>query len=205
MVALVGRGRLWLRRAEPGSGGGRTCRRWGRRPSSVDCGLGELQRVGLRLPEGLGKLGGPIYTASRSVPRRPRISSTANRRSIACRTTWRRQVLADALLDMLGLPKGELARGCGSGGAVHGRSCRSGGGGLRRWRCRAPGGCQGGSAAREESGRVGCEWKGTRTGAERLQRDAATRAHARAKRALWPRLEHAREVLSKMPMPVRGL
>ena len=70
MVALVGRGRLWLRRAEPGSGGGRTCRRWGRRPSSVDCGLGELQRVGLRLPEGLGELRGPFY-------RRPRIRSSA--------------------------------------------------------------------------------------------------------------------------------
>ena len=35
--------------------------------------------------------------------------------------------------------------------------------------------------------------------------DAAARAHARAKRALWPRPEHARDVLGKMPMPSKGL
>ena len=34
--------------------------------------------------------------------------------------------------------------------------------------------------------------------------DAATRAHARAKRALWPRPEHARQVLDEMPSCARG-
>ena len=59
--------------------------------------------------------------------------------------------------------------------------------GSRRW--------SGGSAMREESGRAGSARGGTRTGAGRRQWDAATQAHARAKRALWPRLEHARYVL----------
>ena len=35
--------------------------------------------------------------------------------------------------------------------------------------------------------------------------DAATRAHARAKRALWARPEHARYVLGNMPRHARGL
>ena len=70
MGALDGREGFWLRLNGPEGGGGCTGRRWGRRPSSVDCGLGELQRFGLRLPEGLGELGGPFY-------RRPRIRSAA--------------------------------------------------------------------------------------------------------------------------------
>ena len=36
-------------------------------------------------------------------------------------------------------------------------------------------------------------------------RDAVTRAHARAKRALWPRPEHARQVLDEMLTRARGL
>ena len=35
--------------------------------------------------------------------------------------------------------------------------------------------------------------------------DAATRAHARAKRALWARPAHARQVLDEMPARVREL
>ena len=35
--------------------------------------------------------------------------------------------------------------------------------------------------------------------------DAATRAHARAKRALWARQEHARYMLGNMPRHARGL
>ena len=35
--------------------------------------------------------------------------------------------------------------------------------------------------------------------------DAATRAHARAKRALWARPVHARQVLDEMPARVREL
>ena len=36
-------------------------------------------------------------------------------------------------------------------------------------------------------------------------RDATARAHARAKRALWPRPEHARQMLDEMPTRARGL
>ena len=69
--------------------------------------------------------------------------------------------------------------------------------GSRRW--------SGGSAMREESGRAGSARGGTRTGAGRRQWDAATRAHARAKRALWARLEHARDMLDIMPGQPRVL
>ena len=36
-------------------------------------------------------------------------------------------------------------------------------------------------------------------------RDAATRAHARAKRALWPRPEHTQHVFDEMPVRAREL
>ena len=36
-------------------------------------------------------------------------------------------------------------------------------------------------------------------------RDAAIRAHARAKHVLWPRPEHAHQVLDEMPRRARGL
>ena len=36
-------------------------------------------------------------------------------------------------------------------------------------------------------------------------RDAVTGAHTRAKRALWPRPEHARQAFGKMPRYARGL
>ena len=38
----------------------------------------------------------------------------------------------------------------------------------------------------------------------RSGRDAAARAHVRAKRTLWARPEHARDVLDEMPWHARG-
>ena len=85
----------------------------------------------MRLLEGLDEFEGSLYRQSRSVPRRAEIGS-ANQRSVACRTTWRRRALVDELADKLGLFRGELARWSSSGGAVHGRgllptpACRQG-------------------------------------------------------------------------------
>ena len=142
--------------------------------------------------------GASFYSATRLVPRWW-IRTTASRRSVVVRATWRRRALADGLEDRLGLYRGQLARCCGSGGAVHGRSPlwpaasrrgRPDGGAVGR---------QGRLCGEGGGGRAGCEWGEAGAGAGRRPCDAAARAPARAKRALWACPEHARDVLAIMP------
>ena len=205
MVALVGRGRLWLRRVEPGSGGDRTCRRWGRRPSSVDCGLGELQRVGLRLPEGLGELGVSLYRRPRSVP--AAMDKDAGEPPFCCsRATWRR----------LG-PVGAFRRTPHCSGGRAGTRLWLGQRrpwqrlSERRWRLAvvALWGARRWLGQLCDEGGVGARW--LRAGTDQNERgEAATRrndsgTHTRAKHALWPRPEHARQVFGKMSRHARML
>ena len=75
-------------------------------------------------------------------------------------------------------------------------------------RCRPDGGVVElqGRLCGEGRGR-GVDWERgrARPSAGRRQRDAVTRVHARAKRALWARPEHARYVLGNMPRHARVL
>ena len=111
----------------------------------------------------------------------------------------------DGLADGIALFQGQLARWGGSGGAVRGRS--------PLWpaasrRGRPDGGAVGRQGRLCDEGGVRCVgWKRerTRTGAGRRQWDAAARVHARAKRALWPRPEHAHQVFDEKPARSREL
>ena len=154
----------------------------------------------MRLLEGLDELGGSLYRQSRSIPRRAEIGS-ANRRSVACRTTWRRRALVDELADKLGL----LQRRAGE---------RLWLGRCRPWQGPAahagvpPRGSDGGAV-----GRQGEAWSALMCGRGRawLCRRARARGGTRslgcacAKHALWARPEHARQALDEMTTRDRGL
>ena len=104
-MALDELGRPCSRRSAPERGGGRTGRRRGRRPPSVDCWLWEHLGVGLRLPEGLDELGGSFYRRSRSVPAAA-VDKNGEPPFYSCRATWRRRARADELADELELFQG---------------------------------------------------------------------------------------------------
>ena len=131
-----------------------------------------------------------IYSVTRSV-------STAARDKIGkppfccCRAIWRRRGLADKAADELEMFKGAASERWWLGRrrprqrllwphASH--RCRPDGGAVGR---------QGRLCSEGGVGRAGCARGVARTSAGRRQWDAAARAHARAKRALWPCLEHA--------------
>ena len=102
------------------------------------------------------------------------------------------------LVDELALFQGQVASGRGSVGADLSRGCRA---------AVAASSWLAGDVAR---GCLVCSGEWMRTGvAPQVSKgqgpDAATRAHAHAKRALWARPEHARDVLDKMPGHARGL
>ena len=142
LVERKERGRHWWRQNRPELGGGRTGRTRGRRPSLVDwLPLGASWRP-LEATFVRRRARGSLNRRGKAVPRRPWISSPANRLSIA-RATWQRRGLADTLADELALlqgPGGERER--------LGRRCpwqrRTADASvppkvLWRWRCRAPG------------------------------------------------------------------
>ena len=64
---------LWWLSIEAKSGGGRTCRRWGRRLPAVGGWLGEHQRDGLRLPGCLVEPRGSFYRRPRPQDCRPKV------------------------------------------------------------------------------------------------------------------------------------
>ena len=100
--------------------------------------------------------------------------------------------------------KGQLARWSGSGGAATAGACcgrqlaATADLTVALWGAR---GGRGGVAVQEDTWRASCCWPRARTGAGR---DAAARAHVRAKRTLWARPEHARDVFDEMPVHARG-
>ena len=73
-------------------------------------------------------LGVSIYSATRSVPRRPWISSPANRLSVA-RATWRRRALGDEAVDEHALLTGAGGEWEWLGRHRHGQRLSGGGGG----------------------------------------------------------------------------
>ena len=89
LVERTESGRPWWCRIGRGSGGGCSCRRWGRRPPpgrlAAMGGLGEHSKASCVL----GEARGPPFIARRGRFRGGRISSPANRLSVACRATWR--------------------------------------------------------------------------------------------------------------------
>ena len=97
--------------------------------------------------------------------------------------------------------RGQLARWSGSGGAATAGACcgrqlaAMADLTVALWGAR--GGLEG-SGKRVRTGRGPGVSKGQ-------GQDAAARVHARAKRALWPRPEHARQVLDEKPTRARGL
>ena len=155
----------------------------------------------------MDELGASIYSATRSVPR-PWIRTPANRRSVAAGGAWWRRALADAFLDKLGL----LQRAAGA---------RVWLGRRRPWQglLRPPACCHGrpdgGAVGRQEGARAAlrrgrgracrlCEGSGqNERGEAAVGRGDSVRA--RAKRALWARPAHARQVLDAMPTRSRPL
>ena len=119
-----------------------------------------------------------------------------------CRGTWRRRALADELVDDFGL----LQRAAGA---------RVWLGRRRPWQgllwpaASGHGRPDGGAVEFQErlcgEGGVGACRLRVGKGQNEREWDAATRAHARAKRVLWARPAHARYVLDAMPGRARGL
>ena len=104
--------RCWRCRIGRGGGGGRSCRRRGRRPPRVECEAGERHGGSMRSRACSEGLGVSIYSATRSVPRRW-IRAAGEPPFCSCRGTWRRRELGDTLVDELVLlqgPGGERAR-----------------------------------------------------------------------------------------------
>ena len=100
--------------------------------------------------------------------------------------------------------QGQVASRGGSGGADRGK------GALRTPACRqeCPDGgaveCQGWSGWRGGAGGYMACWLRLAKAITGVRRDAAARAHVRAKRMLWVRPEHARDVFDEMPVHDRG-
>ena len=65
-------------------------------------------------------------------------------------------------------------------------------------------GSRGSSAVQEGTRRAGCGWPRARTGAGWAAARRGGSVHARAKRALWARPEHARQLFGEMPVGARG-
>ena len=89
LVERTESGRPWWCRIGRGSGGGCSCRRWGRRPPPGRlAAMGELGEHS-KASCVLGEARGPPFIARRGRFRGGRISSLANLLSVACRATWR--------------------------------------------------------------------------------------------------------------------
>ena len=158
----------------------------------------------MKSPECLDGLVGSFYRRPRSVP--AAVDKDAGEPPLCCsRAPWRRLGLVGAFRRTPHCSRGRAGARLWLGRHRPWQRLSE-----RRWRLAvvvrwgARGG-QGGSAMKERSGHTGCEWEWIRTSAGRRQWDAATRVHARAKRALWPRPEHARQVLDEMPARAREL
>ena len=103
---------------------------------------------------------------------------------------------------------GELARCGGRGGAAHGGGGCGRGHAAKRalvaalWSAR---GGRGGVAVRGIRGVLAAIGQGPERVGTGAGRDAAARAHWRAKRTLWARPEHAHHLFGEMPWPARWL
>ena len=198
MVALDGRGRAWLRRIAPELGGGRTGRRRGRKPLLVDCWLRGYCGGGWGLPECSVELGVPFYSATGLAPRWW-IRTMASSRSVAAGRRGGDERVPTSMWMISGCPQGAA----GARGWL---------GRRRPWQSPLPtpacrqGSLDGGAVGRQGGLEGSGEWaragRGS-AGEQGLGCDAATRAHARAKRALWPRPEHAHQVFDEMPARAR--
>ena len=125
MVALDGRGRVWLRRIAPELGGGRTGRSWGGRSSPVNLLLGELYGEGLMSPECSEGLGVPFYSVTRLALRRQKIRSPATAVAVVAGHRGGDERVPTSGRISTACALRQLARAGGLGGAVHGRArCR---------------------------------------------------------------------------------
>ena len=112
LVKRTERGRYWRCRIGRGGGGGRSCRRRGRRPPRVECEAGERHGGSMRSRACSEGLGVSIYSATRSVPRRW-IRAAGEPSFCSSRASWRRRALEDTLADEHALfqgPGGERER-----------------------------------------------------------------------------------------------
>ena len=192
-----------MRRMALDCGGARTGRRRGRRTLPVDCWLRGNHGGGLGLPDCSEEHGASFYSATGLAPRRW-IRSTTGCRCYSCRASWRRRTRADEHEDKHGPFPGAAGALGGLGGAVHVRGslptpvCHQE---LCQWRCRETGVAWGVSERSAVQ-----QWS---RGQGRVALSAAVRrggsVRARAKRALWARPEHARQVFDAMPARSREL
>ena len=200
MVALDWRGKLRLRRMALDCGGDRAGRRRGRRTLPDDCWLRGNHGGGLGLPECSEEHGASFYSATGLAPRWW-IRSTTSRRRCSCRASWRRRARADEHEDKHGLfpgaagARGWLGRRRPRQSPLPTPACRQGS---------HDGGAVGRQGVLDGSGEWASAWRGS-AGEQGPGCDAATRAHARAKRTLWPRPEHAHQVFDEMPPRAREL
>ena len=182
----------------PELGGGRTGRSWRGRSSPVNLLLGELYGEGLMSPEALNELGDPLNRRSRLAPAVAEDKIAGDHFPVVAGHRGGDESVLTSGRISTACALGQLACAGGLGGASAAESAVDAGV-LPRRRCRVPG-----RAWRVlERGRVpgvarqasrGQRWEATRAAVRRV---GVVRAHA--KRALWARPEHARQVLDGMP------